>query len=71
MDAYPLTILFMTNSFTAINGTATEKEARMMRNCPKCNSAKEEGMLVCWDCFKRGENPLKYFVGSFEEWIKQ
>lgn len=47
----------------------TRDVARFLRNCPKCNQAKEENMLVCWDCWKRGDNPLKESNLSFEQWI--
>ena len=46
-----------------------EKAARMSNACV-CGLPKEQVMLVCWDCFKRGPNPLKWFNGSYEEWLK-
>ena len=50
----------------------TEKQARMSNTCicgaPK--SSGEGGCVVCWDCFKGGKIPLKYFNGTFEQWQK-
>ena len=46
-----------------------EYDARCSSNCV-CGNAKELSMLVCWDCFKRGDNALKYFDGTYEQWLK-
>ena len=46
----------------------TEYNARVSRECV-CGNAKEVSMLVCWDCFKRGPLPLKWFDGSYEKWL--
>ncbi len=53
-----------------IFSTQSEYDARCSNSCPNCNQAKEQGSLVCWDCFKRIENPLKYFAGTFEKWLE-
>lgn len=47
----------------------TEYSARIAMDCI-CGNPKENNTLVCWDCFKRGPNPLKFFNGSYEEWLK-
>lgn len=52
-----------------IEMSAEEYQARIAYNCV-CGNAKEQVMMVCWDCFKRGPNPLKYFNGSYAEWLK-
>lgn len=46
----------------------TEYDARCSMDCV-CGNPKEQVMLVCWDCFKRGNNPLKYFNGSYDQWL--
>lgn len=46
-----------------------EYAARIATNCI-CGNAKGNNTLVCWDCFKRGPNPLKYSGLSYEEWLK-
>jgi len=48
----------------------SEKQARTMTVCV-CGKPKDVGCEVCWDCFKRGDLPLKYFDGPFEEWQKK
>lgn len=45
-----------------------EYNARIAMNCV-CGNAKENNTLVCWDCFKRGDNPLKYSNLSYEQWL--
>lgn len=47
-----------------------EYDARVSRVCV-CGNAKEINSLVCWDCFKRVPNPLKYFDGTYEQWVAQ
>jgi hypothetical protein len=38
--------------------------------CLGCDQHKEEpGLVVCWKCFKRPDNPFKYFQGSLSEWL--
>lgn len=55
-------------------GSQVEYDARINPNCI-CGKAKEQSLLVCWDCFKRegfnGRPPLKWFDGSYEEWIAE
>jgi len=47
----------------------TEYDARCSMTCV-CGNAKEKSTLVCWDCFKRSDNALKWFPGTYEEWLK-
>ena len=45
----------------------TDIEARSSMTCV-CGNAKELNCVCCWDCFKRGPLPFKYFDGTFEQW---
>lgn len=51
--------------------TQEEYEARIANKCPACNQNKEQGSLVCWDCFKRRDDiiPLKFYQGTFNQWL--
>ncbi len=55
--------------------TSTSPEtARAGKVCLGCGEPKEAGVLiVCWNCFKYRTDitPLKYFEGTFEEWLNQ
>lgn len=43
--------------------------ARQSNNCI-CLRAKEQGSVVCWDCFKRlGDLSFKWFQGTYDEWL--
>jgi hypothetical protein len=51
----------------------SEEQARAFDVCVGCGASKEEGLVVCWECFKRREfpgglAPLKYFGGGFGDW---
>jgi hypothetical protein len=48
-----------------------EERVRIETVCRGCGEAKETGLMVCWPCFKYREDivPLKYFNGTFEEWL--
>ena len=48
----------------------TEEQARRGKVCRGCGKEKASGLVVCWVCFKLGNNPLKYFEGSFGEWLE-
>lgn len=38
--------------------------------CQGCGKAKEEGSLVCWDCFKRHPiDPFKFSELDIDEWM--
>lgn len=54
--------------------TELEYQARGANICPACQSRKEQGSLVCWDCFKGRKHPdlpaLKYFEGDFVQWFE-
>ena len=53
-----------------INFGPEETAARKSNYCV-CGQAKEQGSVVCWDCFKRkGELSLKWFDGSYVEWLE-
>lgn len=45
-------------------------QARCSRNCV-CGNGKEAAMLVCWNCFKRSDNPLKWFEGFYMQWLNK
>ena len=49
-----------------------EEHVRAETICRGCSEAKETGLVVCWPCFKYREDivPLKYFDGTFTEWLK-
>jgi hypothetical protein len=49
-----------------INEEATRKSAI----CLGCGDGKGTDMIVCWECFKRGVEPYKYFGGSFCDWLR-
>lgn len=49
----------------------TEQEARSSPICIGCGNDNDPGCMVCWTCFKRGPDPLKYSGVSFEEWQKR
>ena len=46
-----------------------EQEARASKHCLACGNAKAIGLVVCWTCFKHGDNPYKHFDGSLTEYI--
>jgi len=48
----------------------TEIQARQSEKCLACGNPKAKGLLICWKCFKLGDNPLKYSSLSFNEWLK-
>lgn len=48
----------------------TEEWARRLGFCIGCGKPKPQGLLVCVECWKYGERPLKDYQGSFEEWLK-
>ena len=47
-----------------------EAMARRLTVCPACGKEKQVGCVVCWDCFKRIDNPYKYADMEFEDWIR-
>lgn len=51
-----------------------EKTARSEDFCRGCNGPKEAraegGPIVCWTCWRRPDNPFKYFQGTLEEWLE-
>lgn len=49
-------------------GNKIEVEARAAYDCV-CGNAKELNSLVCWNCFKYTDLPLKWFEGSYSEWL--
>ena len=49
----------------------TEDQAREMTICPACEMEKDKGLVVCWNCFKGGELPYKYYDGSFTEYLEE
>ena len=52
-----------------------QHQVRGSLTCPGCGSRKDFGCLVCWPCFKDGDNPFKYFgasgpsAGDLEAWL--
>ena len=48
----------------------TEEKARTTTECVNCGEPKNEGLVVCWTCFKYSPIPLKYFGGTFREWLE-
>jgi len=38
--------------------------------CKGCGKDKGLGLVVCWECFRGGLTPFKYFNGSVLEWLK-
>ena len=46
-----------------------ENGLRKLGYCVGCGEDKEKGLVVCWECFKARENPLKSFIGSVYEWL--
>ena len=46
-----------------------EKLERQKPVCSGCGKPKDIGCIVCWDCFKRGKHPYKYWEGSWAEWL--
>ena len=49
----------------------TEDQAREQLICPACGAYKTLHIIVCWSCFKRIDNPLKYSDLSWELWLSQ
>ena len=49
-----------------------EERARRETSCGGCGGTKEQGLIVCWPCFKYREDvePFKYFGGTLTEWFK-
>jgi hypothetical protein len=52
---------------------ALEEQARTETFCRGCGGEKEDGLIVCWPCFKYREDivPYKEFNGTFEEWLQR
>jgi hypothetical protein len=52
---------------------ALEEQARTETFCRGCGGEKEDGLIVCWPCFKYRDDivPFKYFDGTFEEWLER
>ena len=51
--------------------TLTEERARELEICIGCGMKKSsEGLVVCWDCFKRTTNkvPFKHYYGDIKQW---
>jgi len=48
----------------------SEEQARHEPYCRGCREKKEMDLIVCWRCFKYRENSLKYFRGTFQEWLQ-
>lgn len=47
----------------------TEAEARSIPVCIGCGRPTDcPGGMVCWGCFKGGDDPLKYSWKSFAHW---
>ena len=47
-----------------------EHRLRWERTCRGCGNDKGmDGLLVCWSCMKRGDNPLKYSELSVRQWL--
>ena len=49
----------------------SEEQARATNTCVGCHRHKEKNLVVCWDCFKSGPDPLKYCAISFEAWQRR
>ena len=50
----------------------SEAEARASAVCVGCGQPKDSGSgLVCWHCFKRSADPLKWAGVSFTEWQRR
>jgi len=48
-----------------------EDQARKEFYCRGCRGKKDSlDIVVCWECFKYRDNCLKYFEGTFQEWLK-
>jgi len=43
---------------------------RKAEMCIGCGQEKQIGCVVCWGCFKSGDNPFKWFNGTISEWVK-
>ena len=52
-----------------IMSESLDKQARASKHCLACGNAKDTSIVVCWTCWKYGENPFKYFKGSLKEFI--
>ena len=50
-----------------------EEQARTETVCRGCGGEKDTGLVVCWSCFKYRDDivPLKYFDGTFSEWLER
>ena len=57
---------------TKIELKLTEEEIRRETICRGCGKEKEEGLIVCWHCFKHRKDiiPYKYFEDDFDKWLK-
>ena len=45
-------------------------KARKLDVCTGCGEFKSIGCIVCWQCFKFGDNPFKYADLSLLDWLK-
>ena len=51
-----------------------QDECRTLEHCPACDKGKQQGLVVCWDCFKygrQGQEPLKYTDKPWFVWLSQ
>ena len=46
-------------------------EMRAATVCAGCGSQKQQGLVLCWQCYKYRQDitAYKYFHGSMEEWL--
>lgn len=46
-----------------------QTEQREKTVCIGCGQPKQQGLVVCWGCFKGGTLPFKDFQGSIADWL--
>ena len=49
----------------------TEDNLRDELICRGCGKPKPKGLVVCWDCFKGGDHPLKTSGLDIEVWLER
>lgn len=56
-------------TFTDDEWNDRNNPARRSIRCFGCDRPKDQLTVVCWECFKGGTVPFKYFAGDLVDWL--
>jgi hypothetical protein len=65
----PQPVVNPTDNYPLLSSSEAMEAQRPLLVCAGCGGRKDEGTIVCWECFKQGEHPLKYWDGTWLEWL--